>query len=226
MNAIVAISRASIVFLLSARAAAVGLIGPCTSSDPPPPMPAASAPLAMPQGYSYSLAHCTAPIVGWSSGGAVLGWVCRDGTKVYSSAYAVRHGAITKEMADSFLAIPFAADPREATRAHFARFGTQHFLGMADVWCEPAGTDWRLRWNAALQAKLDEAKAAATAPQWISSGGAIYSVTAGVRRVLPGRTAPAGAGCDCSSPIVYLTFSFCPLLSGPPNEVTLCKRAP
>jgi hypothetical protein len=211
---------------LSLPAHAVGFVGPCTSTEAPPPKPAASAPFAMPQGYKYGLSTCTLPIAGWSTGGMVAGWICRDKDKIYTEVYAVRHSAITQEMTTSFLAIPFANDPREATRIHFSKYGTQHFLGMADVWCETAGTDWRTRWNDALQIKVDEVKAYATAPQWLTSGGAVYRVTNGVRSTIAGRTIAAGLACDCTNPIVYMGFNFCPLASGPVSEVMLCKKQP
>ncbi|MEY2653636.1 MAG: hypothetical protein RLZZ524_664 [Pseudomonadota bacterium] len=213
---------AALLLALCAFAAQAQLIGPCTSSDPPPPL-AAVTPHAMPQGYRYTLAACTLPIVGWSDAGGVVGWGCIDGTKLYTAAFAVRRAAITQEMVASFAAIPFAADPRIAARDHFARFGTEHFLGMADVWCEPAGTDWRPRYNAAILKLVADNQAP---PGWASAGaGTLYRVSsAGARSIIAGRTVPNGTPCNCSAPILYLGQSLCRLASGPADEVTLCRK--
>lgn len=199
------------------------VIGPCTGSAAPPAKPADLTPHAMPKGYAYSLSSCTLPVVGWSPNGWAVGWGCRDGTKVYTRTFAVRHSAVTADMAASFAAIPFAADPKAAAQAHWARFGTEHFDAMADVWCEPA-SDWRLRFNAAV-APLFDVPPATVWRTPASGSGTLYAVVNGARsNIIPARRAPPGALCDCTTPIVALGASFCPLASGPPAEVTLCRR--
>ena len=219
------VAVAALVVAVAGQAQPREVIGPCTSSAAPPARPADSTPHAMPKGYAYSLSSCTLPVVGWSANGWAVGWGCRDAGKVYIATYAVRHSAITAEMATSFAAIPFAADPKAAAQAHWARFGTQHFLSMADVWCEnPTGTDWRQRFNAAVSPLFD----APAAPVWrtpASGAGTLYAVVNGARStIVPGRRAPASALCDCTVPIVALGASFCPLAGGPPAEVTLCRK--
>lgn len=219
---------AALLLALCAFAAqAVDAIGPCTDSAPPPIRPTSASPYAMPKGYPYSLASCTLPVVGYNANGWALGWGCRDGAKVYTATYAVRHSAITADMTASFAAIPFAPDPRAAAQAHWHQYGTQHFLGMADVWCEASGSDWRIRFNSALRPLIDEALAY-SGPTWRvpPAGSSVYSISTGSRVLLIGRRAAGGSLCDCTVKIQALSLTYCPLAGGPAAEVASCRQDP
>ena len=62
---------------------------------------------------------------------------------------------------------------------------------------------------------------------WITQpgGNSLYTVINGALAAkIAGRTAAPGVACDCTTPIVRGTLTYCPLAGGVPSEVTSCKK--
>lgn len=172
-----------------------------------------------PQGPALTCADPTMPQLR-TNGAGITGWRwCRSGDawRLQIAAVTWDHLKQTPSLGMQLLAAP--RQPSDATVDAIARAYIRTPLGAPElvaVWCP-----WR--------DEIRASRPASTAVEWrtpLGGTGTLYAVVGGKRAsIIPGRTAPAGALCDCRAPIVYLSASFCPLAAGPAAEVTLCRQA-
>jgi hypothetical protein len=214
------------------QAGAGDYILPCTGTLPPRPAPAAvrvdEFPAQITRSAQAPAGTCGSYIADSNANGIVFGYWCQTAPDKTPRPWmwAVRWSALSPDMAASFLAIKLAADPGEAARLHQVKYATMSFWDMADVWCEPASSDWRVRFNAAqpIVQALSPAvwKTALTGNRiWNASGGKLVS------QVSPARSAVPNTLCDCVVTKLSIgSVTYCALPAAPASEVTSCRLTP
>ena len=211
------IATAALLALLSiaAQAQLALPLQPCTADRPDLAVPAAVRPAGLPQQLG---GQCTLGVIEANANGAAAAYWCAHPAPAPATLYlyAVRWSAITPAMLADYAQLGLPGDNAERIRAMQAKYQTANVADMCDVW-GPAIA----RINAAMPAPIAgvwTTPAAGTFTLYTAAGGRLTGIVAG-------RQATPGAACDCTTPVLSGSSTYCALANAAATEVTLCRKA-